>query len=106
MVLLTRRIAERCAPILLMSFLVVSLLIGAPRPHATAQEVSTATIGTFTRPPVPLAQKYVPWASNAGSEERVPTFSLSPKATHIALGVIVGTILLANIRFRPRKPSY
>jgi len=89
-----------------MAFLLVGLLIGAPRPRATAQEVTPATVGTFTRPPVPVAQKYVPWASNAESDGSVPSFSLSSQATHIAIGLIVGTILLANIRLRPRKPGY
>jgi len=89
-----------------MAFLLIGLLIGAPRPRAVAQEITPSTVGTYTRPPVPVAQKYVPWASNAASDSSVPSFSLSSQTTHIAMGLIVGTILLANIRLRPRKPSY
>jgi len=106
MFLLTKRIAEYCAPTFFMAFLLIALLIGAPSPRAAAQEITPSTVGSFTRPPVPVAQKYVPWASNGDSDSSVPSFSLSSRATHIAMGLIVGTILLANIRLRPRKPSY
>jgi len=106
MFLLTRRIAERCAPAFFMAFLLIGLLIGAPRPRASAQEVSASTLSTYSRPPVPVAQKYVPWASAEGSDSSAPSFSLSSRTTHIMMAVIVGTILLANIRLRPRKQTY
>lgn len=106
MFLLTRRIADRCAPLLFMGFLLIGLTIGAPQPRVSAQEVSTSTLGAFSHAPVPVAQKYVPWASSGSSGNSAPSFSLSSHATHVAMGIILGTILLANIRLRPRKSTY
>lgn len=104
MFLLIKCIAKRCAPTLFMVFLLIGLLIGMPRPRASAQGESTSSIRMFAHAPVPIARKYVPWASNS-SRDSAGSFSLTPRTTHIMMAVIVGTILLANIRL-PRKPSY
>ncbi|MCW3099333.1 MAG: hypothetical protein JWL77_4951 [Chthonomonadaceae bacterium] len=98
MLTLHNRIAAICALFLLVGL----MMIGAPQIHASAQGVPTASLEQFARPAAPVVREYVPWASNAITTT-IKTFSITPQTTGILVGVFLGTILLANIRIRPRQ---
>jgi hypothetical protein len=97
MSILHNRIAAGGALLVLMG-----LMIGAPQIHASAQGITPATVGDYTRPPVPVVRKYVPWMSSSEGPTGIKTFSMSPKAMGLIGGAILATILLANVRVRPR----
>lgn len=97
----SRRIAVRCA----LLFLLIGLMIGASCLHASAQEISPATIREFARPPVPIFQKYVPWATGAGLAGGPKKFAADPATTGLTIGIGMVVILTMIVMktVRPRQ---
>jgi zinc transporter ZupT len=98
MLTLDNRIAKICALLLLVGL----MMLGAPQIRASAQGVHVASLEQFARPAAPIVREYTPWASDAGTGMSIKTFSMTPQTTGIVVGVFLVTILLANIRIRPR----